>query len=108
PSLLDDADSLFAEAAREMNVRNDWITPYTNTIRFLAKPPIFYWLMSISYGVFRSATAFTARLPTALAVTALVFVTYKAGELVFGWRAGIFGALARATSVGTFLFRRIV
>ena len=108
PSLLDDADSLFAEAAREMNVRHDWITPYTNTIRFLEKPPVFYWLMSISYGVFRSATAFTARLPTALAVTALVFVTYKIGALVFGWRAGFFGALALATSAGTFLFTRIV
>src|SRR5205823_1961981 len=108
PALLDDADSLFAEVAREMNVRHDWITPYTNTIRFLEKPPIFCWLMSISYAVFRSATAFTARLPTALAVTALVFVTYQIGKLVFGQRAGVLGGLTLATSAGTFLFTRIV
>jgi 4-amino-4-deoxy-L-arabinose transferase-like glycosyltransferase len=108
PALLDDADSLFAEVAREMNARHDWITPYANTIRFLEKPPIFYWLMSISYAVFGSATAFTARLPTALAVTALVFVTYRIGTLVFGQRAGFFSGLALAMSAGTFLFTRIV
>ena len=108
PALLDDADSLFAEVGREMNARHDWITPYTNSIRFLEKPPMFYWLTSISYGVFRSATAFTARLPTALAVVALVLVTYQIGKLVFGWRAGFFGGLALATSAGTFLFTRIV
>ena len=108
PALLDDADSLFAEVAREMNVRHDWITPYTNSIRFLEKPPVFYWLMATSYGVFGSATAFTARLPTALSVTALVFVTYQIGKLAFGWRAGFFGGLALAMSAGTFLFTRIV
>jgi 4-amino-4-deoxy-L-arabinose transferase-like glycosyltransferase len=108
PALLDDADSLFAEIGREMNARRDWITPYTNSIRFLEKPPMFYWLTSVSYGVFRSATAFTARLPTALVVVALVFVTYQIGKLVFGWRAGFFGGLALATSAGTFLFTRIV
>lgn len=52
--------------------------------------------------------AFTARAPTALAVTALVLVTYKIGRLLFGFRAGLFGGLALATSVGMFLFTRII
>ena len=108
PALLDDADSLFAEIGREMNARHDWITPYSNSIRFLEKPPMFYWLTSISYAVFGSATAFTARLPTALVVVALVVVTYQIGKVVFGWQAGFFGGLALATSAGTFLFTRIV
>ena len=108
PALLDDADSFYAEVAREMNARHDWVTPYANTIRYLEKPPLFFWLISLSFAAFRSATAFTARLPTALAVTALVFVTFKIGRLLFGWRAGFFGGLALATSVGTFLFTRII
>jgi 4-amino-4-deoxy-L-arabinose transferase-like glycosyltransferase len=108
PALLDDADSLFAEIGREMNVRHDWVTPYTNSIRFLEKPPMFYWLTSISYALFGSATAFTARLPTALVVVALVGVTCQIGKLVFGWRAGFLGGLALATSAGMFLFTRIV
>ena len=108
PSLLDDADSFYAEVAREMNLRSDWITPYANQIRFLEKPPLFYWLISLSYKIFGTANAFTARLPTALTVTALVFVTFKIGKLLFGQRAALFGALALATSFGTFLFTRII
>src|SRR6267143_24876 len=108
PALLDDADSFYAEVAREMNVRHDWITPYANELRFLEKPPLFYWLISLSYKVFGSTSALTARLPTALAVVALVFVTFKIGELLFGVRAGLLSGLALATSVGMFLFTRIV
>src|SRR5215510_1711303 len=108
PALLDDADSFYAEIAREMNHRHDWITPYANEIRFLEKPPLFYWLISVSYKLFGSANAFTARLSTALAVTALVFVTFKIGQLLFGIRAGLLGGLALATSIGMFLFTRII
>jgi 4-amino-4-deoxy-L-arabinose transferase-like glycosyltransferase len=108
PALLDDADSFYAEVAREMNLRHDWITPYANELRFLEKPPLFYWLISLSYKLFGSANAFTARLPTALTVTALVFVTFKIGQLLFGTRAGLLGGLALASSVGMFLFTRII
>lgn len=108
PALLDDADSFYAEVAREMTLRGDWITPYANTLRYLEKPPLFYWLIQLSYKLFGAMNAFTARLPTALAVTALVFVTYKIGKRLFGFRAGLFGGLALATSVGMFLFTRII
>lgn len=108
PSLLDDADSLYAEVAREMTQSRDWITPYANTIRYLEKPPLFYWLIALSYIVSGAANAFTARLPTALATIGLIFVTFKIGKLLFGFRAGLLGGLALATSLGMFLFTRIV
>lgn len=106
--LLDDTDSLYAEVAREMSLRADWITPYVDGIRYLEKPPLFYWLMALSYWAFDATTAFAARLPTALAVTALVAVTFDIGRLLFGMRVGVLGALALATSAGLFLFTRIV
>jgi len=108
PALLDDADSFYAEVARAMTQRHDWITPYANTLRYLEKPPLFFWLIALSYKVFGVANAFTARLPTALAVTALVFVTSRIGKLLFGVRAGLIGGLALATSIGMFLFTRII
>lgn len=108
PALLDDADSFYAEVARTMNLRHDWITPYVNSLRYLEKPPLFFWLISLSYSVFGFASAFTARLPTALAVVALTFVTVKIGKLLFGFRAGLFGGVALATSIGIFLFTRII
>lgn len=108
PALLDDADSFYAEVARAMNLRHDWVTPYANTLRYLEKPPLFFWLIALSYKLSGAANAFTARMPTALAVTALVFVTSRIGKLLFGARAGLLGGLALATSIGMFLFTRII
>lgn len=108
PALLDDADSFYAEVAREMNLRADWITPYANELRFLEKPPLFYWLISLSYKVCGFTNSFTARLPTALAVVGLVYVTAKIGQILFGSRTGILAGLALATSIGMFLFTRII
>jgi 4-amino-4-deoxy-L-arabinose transferase-like glycosyltransferase len=106
--LLNDTDSLYAEVAREMNARADWITPYANGLRYFEKPPVFYWMMSLSFGLFGVANEFTARLPTALAVVALVVATFVVGRELFGRRAGLFAGLALASSAGTFLFTRIV
>ena len=37
PALLDDADSVHAEVAREMLLRHDWVTLYANGIRYWRK-----------------------------------------------------------------------
>ncbi len=108
PALLDDADSFYAEVAREMNLRGDWITPYANGIRYLEKPPLFFWLISLSYGILHTVGGFAARMPTALAVIALVYVTRQIGTLLYGNRAGLLSGLVLATSMGTFLFTRII
>src|SRR6266446_8633602 len=52
PALLDDADSVHAEAAREMVLRHDWVTLHTNGIRYLEKAPLMYWVVAISYSLF--------------------------------------------------------
>ena len=40
PPLLDDADSVHAEVAREILLRHDWVTLYANGIRYLEKAPL--------------------------------------------------------------------
>ena len=40
PGLLDDADSIHAEAAREMLLNHNWVTLYVNGIRYLEKAPL--------------------------------------------------------------------
>ena len=47
PPLLDDADSVHAEVAREMVARHDWVTLYANGIRYLEKAPLPYWLVAL-------------------------------------------------------------
>src|SRR2546427_12729179 len=52
PALLDDADSVHAEAAREMLTRHDWVTLYVDGIRYLEKAPLMYWAMAGSFKLF--------------------------------------------------------
>jgi 4-amino-4-deoxy-L-arabinose transferase-like glycosyltransferase len=78
PALLDDADSVHAEVAREMLLRHDWVTLYANGIRYLEKAPLLYWTMATSMGLAQfagqrsaAALAVAARIPLALTVLAL-------------------------------------
>ena len=72
PALLDDADSVHAEVAREMLLRHDWVTLYANGIRYLEKAPLLYWSMAASFKLF-GVSAAAARIPLALTVLALAF-----------------------------------
>ena len=45
PPLMDDADTVHAEAAREMVETGDWVTLKINGgFRYLEKAPLMYWL----------------------------------------------------------------
>src|SRR5438034_11809748 len=57
PPLLDDVDTIHAEAAREMVLRHDWVTLYTDGIRYLEKAPLMYWGVAASYDPPRSPEA---------------------------------------------------
>src|SRR5436190_22435374 len=71
PALLDDADSVHAEAAREMVLRHDWVTLYVNGVRYLEKAPLLYWGIASSYVLF-GVTEWGARLPLLLGVLAML------------------------------------
>ncbi len=68
--LVDETEPLFAEAARQMTVTGDWITPYFNGVTRFDKPPLIYWLMGIAYKLI-GVNEWAVRLPSALAAIAL-------------------------------------
>jgi len=107
PALLDDADSVHAEAAREMFVRHEWTTLYIDGIRYLEKAPLLYWGMEASYHVF-GVKDWAARLPLILAELALLLATYSLGRRAFGERAGFWAAVVMTLSIGPYLFTRIL
>ncbi len=106
PALLDDADSVHAEAAREMLVRHDWVTLYANGIRYLEKAPLLYWGMATSFKLF-GVSEWTARLPVTLGMLGLLFAAYFLGRRVYGAKAGLYAAVILATSFGPYIFTRI-
>src|SRR6202165_4008577 len=88
PPLMDDADSVHAEAAREILIRHDWVTLHVNGIRYLEKAPLLYWTMAASFRLL-GVHDWSARLPLALGVLALVFSVYFVGRRKFGESAGV-------------------
>ena len=64
--LIDRDEPRFAEAAREMRERADFIVPYFNNQFRFDKPPLTYWFQVASYRVF-GENDFAARFPTAVA-----------------------------------------
>ena len=107
PALLDDADTVHAEAAREMYESGDWITLHANGIRYLEKAPLMYWSIALSYKIL-GVSEFPSRLPIALATLALMLATMLIGNHVFGERAGFYAALCTGSCVGIFLFTRVL
>ena len=115
PPLLDDADSVHAEVAREMLTRHDYVTLYADGIRYLEKAPLLYWSMAASFRIF-GVSELAARLPLALYVLGLVLAVFVLGRRLFsdpatpeerGSTAGFYGALILLTSFGIFIFTHI-
>ncbi len=97
-SLWDIDEGLNAEAAREMLVRGDWVTPTFNGELRSAKPVLLYWLQMLSYlalGVNETA----ARLPSVLAAWASVLLTYELARQMFDPYTGMLAGLVLASSV---------
>ena len=104
---MDDVDSVQAQIARNMLDSGDWVTARLNGVAYLEKSPLLYWMMATSYRIF-GVHDWAARLPLALAVVLLCWVTYRFGRWVFDDEAGLYAGVALATSVGLFLFTRIL
>src|SRR5579864_4519445 len=108
PPLLDDADSVHAEAAREMLLSHDWVTLHINNgIRYLEKAPLMYWSVASSYALF-GVSDWSTRLPLNISVLLLLYVTYVLGRRSYGERGGFYSALVLATSLGPYLFTRFL
>lgn len=108
PPLLDDADTVHAEAAREMVLRNDWVTLHINDgFRYLEKAPLMYWTVAASFRLF-GVHDWSARLPITLGVLALLLVVYRLGRRIYGEEGGFYSALALATGCGPFIYTRFL
>jgi 4-amino-4-deoxy-L-arabinose transferase-like glycosyltransferase len=108
PPLLDDADSVHAEVAREMVEQHDWITLHADGIRYLEKAPLMYWSMAASFTVF-GPEDWAARLPLAFYALALFLTIYWSGPRFFNSSiAGFYAALILLTSFGIFIYTHII
>ncbi|HKO35886.1 MAG TPA: glycosyltransferase family 39 protein [Pyrinomonadaceae bacterium] len=107
----------YAQVAREMFQRGDFITPTLGGLPWFEKPPLLYWMMMTSYRVF-GVSEFTARLgPAICGLLTAVFVFWAGkniaalnnhNEEVASGRSdlGQWSAFVFLTSLGTIVFSR--
>ncbi|MGC2745511.1 MAG: glycosyltransferase family 39 protein, partial [Candidatus Angelobacter sp.] len=107
PALMDDVDAVHGQIARNMVQSGDWAIAHLDGVPYMEKAPLPYWLIAICY-LLMGVHDWVARIPTALAAVLLCFVTARYGAWAFGRRAGFYAGLALATSIGLFLFTRIL
>jgi len=65
----------YAQIAREMLGRHDWVTPVLNGVPWLEKPVLYYWSAMVSYSIF-GVSDWAARFPSAVFATVMVFSAY--------------------------------
>jgi 4-amino-4-deoxy-L-arabinose transferase-like glycosyltransferase len=104
---MDDVDAVQAQIARNMLDSGDWVTARLNGVAYLEKSPLIYWTMASSYRIF-GVHDWAARLPLALLTILLCWFTYKFARWALDEEASLFAGLAMATSIGLFLFTRIL
>lgn len=73
--LLGADEPRYAQIAREMLARRDWITPTLGGTPWLEKPPLYYWQAMLAYAIF-GVSDWAARLPSAVDATLLVIAVY--------------------------------
>src|SRR5260370_935627 len=107
PSLMDDVDAVQAQIARNMLDSGDWVTARLDGVAYLEKSPLKYWMIAVSYMIF-GVHDWAARLPMALFAVLLCWLVARIAAWAFSAVAGLYAGLALATSVGLFLFTRIL
>src|SRR5437870_4145336 len=106
-ALVEPDEGRNAEVAREMLASGDWLAPHFDTLPYLDKPALFFWLVAASFRVW-GLSEWAARFPSALAAMATVFLIWLLARRMFGGRVALRAGLVWATSPLVIAFARLV
>jgi dolichol-phosphate mannosyltransferase len=105
--LLEPEESRYAEIPRQMLLEHRWVVPVLHGEAYLQKPPLFYWLVMISYSVF-GVHDWAARLVPSMAGLATILLTYWWGKRWVGSLAAFLGAMILCLSPRFIYMSRMV
>jgi 4-amino-4-deoxy-L-arabinose transferase-like glycosyltransferase len=88
----------FASLARDMVASGDWLFPRVGGDLYQDKPPVYFWLLALSYAAVGSVR-WSFLLPSVLAATGTLLLVYSLASRLHGRRAGLAAALLVACSV---------
>lgn len=90
-------EARYAEIAREMLARGNFLVPHLNYVPYVEKPPLLYWITALSFRMF-GLSELAARLAPALAAVIGLLATYLFASIIFGCRRGLFAGVILATT----------
>ncbi len=100
-ALTDNTEARYAGISWHMFRSGDWITPRVylsgQLVPFWAKPPLFFWLTSLSFQTC-GASEWAARLPNFLIAAGVVGLTIAFGRRFWGPRVGAIAGVILASS----------
>jgi 4-amino-4-deoxy-L-arabinose transferase-like glycosyltransferase len=82
----------FASLARDMVQTGEWLFPRVGGDLYQDKPPLFFWLLALSYTVFGSFKGWFL-IPSFLAAAGVMFLVYDYGRRTVSREAGLAAAL---------------
>jgi 4-amino-4-deoxy-L-arabinose transferase-like glycosyltransferase len=103
PALFDN-EGRYAEVAREMLLRRDFITPTLDFTLFLNKPPLTFWLAALVHHL--TGPSEWARLVSVAWAAVTLVATCRLGALLYGELAGFVGGALLAVTLGFVLEAR--
>jgi len=89
----------YAQVAREMIDRGDWILMHYNGKTYADKPPFFFWLIAFSSFLWQGFSSFSVRFPAAFFGALTVILTFFIGKTLYSSRTGFLSGLILATSL---------
>ena len=92
------SEARYVEVPRGMIDRNDFITPRINGIKYFEKPPLMYWLGSLSYKFF-NYNEWANRFWPALLGVLVVWATYSIGSFLKSQQTGFIASMMMSTSL---------
>lgn len=92
----------YASIAREMWETKSFLQVYNHGADYLDKPPLLFWLSSLSIGVL-GLSNFAYKLPAILVIVLGIYSTYRFSLLYYSRRKAIYAALILATTQALFL-----
>jgi len=105
--LFEPDEGRYAQIPREMHERGEWIVPTMQGVPYLDKPPLFYWLVRLSYATFGVSEA-SARLVPAVCVHLTILLVYLVGRRSVGERSAFLAALLLTVAPGYLGIARIL
>ena len=97
--LMDVDETRYAVMARDLAYSFDWNSLTLNSVPFLEKPPLYFWLVATSIKLFGGLTSFAVRFPIAIISTFLIFFTYYVGKKTISRKFGMISSLILLSSI---------